>query len=673
MKIRLLLLSLSLSLLALGAGAAPAYMDAKSSFPATPQGEAPLQQTYLQSSQDEAFLRLVKARNSKTLTPDLQTELLGELQNYQLADYAYAWNLLDAAKDAPDDPVLMEQAYEFLRTHQGEYIAERLGTDLARIVAKAGDAESFNRLYAPLQWNKTEPDIAAWHLAFGLQNGENKTDDALRLLQGGRLAKSSAAEKALTESLLAKSPESIWPVAAFLLQRRHLTTASALLNDYSGLDSETISSALHNPEQWLDATAQSPDNKQLRVLAALALIRSSTERASEKISQMQDTFEPAELALLHTFLGYRCAMAFDLEEANRNFRNARADQALPWLHQPIAVAEWRARSALSQKDWGNLQRTIAAMPEEKKSEDGWQYWLARALKEQGAPGKATEILRPLAQKHNYYAKLACDALGLAYPGDTLPEKRLTDEDLKQWMQHPAIIRAVLLRRLHLYSMAAREWNWALKDVSKPQLLGAAEYARRVGLTDRMINTSRRLPAPVFISELTFPTPSKDAILRIEQDSGIPAAWIYGITRQESRFMTTVTSGAGARGLMQLLPATARWTAKRYQLDTSADLNDPVANFTLGAFYLKYLDERFSGQKALATAGYNAGPGRPASWRNKFSEPIEGAIFAELIPFQETREYVKAVLNNTAEYQRILHPKKKRLTVTRLLGTVSPSY
>ena len=133
MKIRLLLLSLSLSLLALGAGAAPAYMDAKSSFPATPQGEAPLQQTYLQSSQDEAFLRLVKARNSKTLTPDLQTELLGELQNYQLADYAYAWNLLDAAKDAPDDPVLMEQAYEFLRTHQGEYIAERLGTDLARI------------------------------------------------------------------------------------------------------------------------------------------------------------------------------------------------------------------------------------------------------------------------------------------------------------------------------------------------------------------------------------------------------------------------------------------------------------------------------------------------------------------------------------------------------------
>ena len=668
-----LLLALSISLLTLGAGAAPAYLDSAGAFSATSLGGDLLQQSFPRTQQDEAFLRLIKARSGKTLTPELQTELLDELRNYVLSDYAYAWNLLDAVKESPDDPVLIEQSFEFLQAHQGEYIAERLGTDLARVIAKTGNKELFERLYAPLQWNKTEPDIEAWHLAFALQNGEDRVRDSLALLQGGRLAKSEAAEKTLTQRLLERSPEAVWPVAAFLIQRKRLSSASSVLADYSGLGAETIAAALRNPEHWLDGdSAQETENKPLRVLSFLALTRLSPDKASARLEAMPGIFDKADLALLRTFLGYRYAMAFDLAEANRHFRNVPPDQDLAWIHQPDAVAEWRTRSALSQKDWDNVRQTILAMRQVKQSEDCWQYWLARATKEQGETGKAGEILRPLSKKHNYYAKLACDALGVGYAGDALPDKRLTEEEVRQWMQHPGIIRAILLRRLNLYSMAAREWNWALKDAAKPQLLGAAEYARRIGLADRMINTSRRLPSPVFISILSFPTPSKDAVMRIERSSGIPAAWIYGITRQESRFMPTVASGAGARGLMQLLPATARWTAKRYDLDSGFDLDDPVANFTLGAFYLKYLDERFAGQKALATAGYNAGPGRPASWRNKISGPIEGAIFAELIPFQETREYVKAVLSNTAEYQRILHPERKRLTVTRLLGTVSPS-
>ena len=121
--------------------------------------------------------------------------------------------------------------------------------------------------------------------------------------------------------------------------------------------------------------------------------------------------------------------------------------------------------------------------------------------------------------------------------------------------------------------------------------------------------------------------------------------------------------------MQLMPATARWTAKRYGVgDGNPDLSDPLTNMKLGAYYLKYLDDRFDGQKTLATAGYNAGPGRSITWRRNLSASQDGAIFAELIPFSETRTYVKNVLNNTAEYARILG---KPVRLTELLGTITP--
>src|SRR5690606_39139001 len=116
--------------------------------------------------------------------------------------------------------------------------------------------------------------------------------------------------------------------------------------------------------------------------------------------------------------------------------------------------------------------------------------------------------------------------------------------------------------------------------------------------------------------------------------GLDPAWVYGLIRQESRFIMTARSGVGASGLMQLMPATARWVAKRIGMVDfkPAHVNDFDVNTTLGTHYLNIVLQDLGGSQLLASAGYNAGPRRPRNWRATYASPVEGAIFAETIPF-----------------------------------------
>ena len=202
-----------------------------------------------------------------------------------------------------------------------------------------------------------------------------------------------------------------------------------------------------------------------------------------------------------------------------------------------------------------------------------------------------------------------------------------------------------------------------------ELLAAAEFACEKEVWDRCINTSERTRGEVDWNQ-RFPMPFRDAVVKRSREIGLDPAYVYGLIRQESRFIMDARSGVGASGLMQIMPATARWTAKKIGLTgfTLDQLNDRDTNIAIGTGYLKLLVDDFEGALPLAAAGYNAGPGRPRNWRNG-PAVLEGAAWAENIPFNETRDYVKKVLANTTSYAAILSGQPQSLKAR--MGNVGP--
>ncbi|MEO8102456.1 MAG: lytic transglycosylase domain-containing protein, partial [Betaproteobacteria bacterium] len=211
----------------------------------------------------------------------------------------------------------------------------------------------------------------------------------------------------------------------------------------------------------------------------------------------------------------------------------------------------------------------------------------------------------------------------------------------------------------------REWQFAIRDMNDQQLLSAAELARAASVPDRAISTAERTMLLHDFSQ-RFPMPYRHDLQAQAKVQGLDASWVYGLIRQESRFMADAKSRVGAAGLMQLMPATARWAAKQVGMSAFSPgrVADIPVNLALGSYYLKHVLDDL-GHPVLATAGYNAGPGRARRWRA--DQALEGAIYAESIPFTETRDYVKKVMANAWFYAH--QAGAANISLKRMLGTV----
>jgi soluble lytic murein transglycosylase len=223
--------------------------------------------------------------------------------------------------------------------------------------------------------------------------------------------------------------------------------------------------------------------------------------------------------------------------------------------------------------------------------------------------------------------------------------------------------------LGLRNEGVREWNFSLRGMDDRALLAAAKLACDREVWDRCINTSDRTRNEVDLAQ-RFPTPFRDEVLAAARGIGLDPAYVYGLIRQESRFVMDARSGVGASGLMQLMPATARWTARKIGLDYRAEMiTDRDVNLKLGTSYLKLVLDDFEGSAALAAAAYNAGPSRPRRWRE--GAPVEPAAWAESIPFNETRDYVKKVLSNATLYGALLPTAAPPALKPRLGAPIGP--
>ena len=250
---------------------------------------------------------------------------------------------------------------------------------------------------------------------------------------------------------------------------------------------------------------------------------------------------------------------------------------------------------------------------------------------------------------------------------------LTPAEREAAQRDPGLQRALHAIVIGLRSDGVREWNYTT-NLARPgglperELLAAAQLACEREVWDRCINTSERTRTE-FDVEQRYPTPMRDSVVRRAREINLDPAFVYGLIRQESRFVMDARSHVGASGLMQVMPATARWTARKIGMTsfTPEQINQRDVNIAIGTGYLKLVLDNFEGSMPLAAAAYNAGPSRSRKWRQ--GPTLEGAMWAENVPFHETRDYVKKVLSNATNYAAVITGEPQSLKAR--LGMVGP--
>lgn len=309
-------------------------------------------------------------------------------------------------------------------------------------------------------------------------------------------------------------------------------------------------------------------------------------------------------------------------------------------------------SAIGDKDWESALSWLNSLNSNERNSERWHYWRARALEEMGRLDEARSLYLQITDSRSYYSFLAADRIGDRYQMTHRPINTPAAELTK--LQHiPAVARASELYQLKRIVDARREWHFAIQQMDKKQLLTAAQLVNKWGWHDRSIITLA-LAKHWDDLELRFPLAHKTYIEKQAKHEKINPAWAFAVIRQESAFATDARSSAGALGLMQLMPRTARQVARslRIKRPNQRDLLKSNINIKLGIRYLRKLQERFNGNSILATASYNAGPWRVKSWLPK-EEAQSADLWVENVPFTETRKYLKRVLTYTIIYEQRL--------------------
>jgi soluble lytic murein transglycosylase len=557
-------------------------------------------------------------------------------------------------------------ARAFLERHSGTLAADLLRRDWMLALGRRADWQLFDEQYP--QWqlrDEISPDCYAQlsrlsRLAPGQPLSATARKAVNDLLMRPEILTRACAD--LFESLAAAGmlkPQEIRSRFLFALEANatsDIRFAASLLG--AALNEKGLEQALRRPAVAL----KTPQSRDLLLIAIIRLARTDADaaalhlrRAGNDLSAEDRRFAWSQVAAA----GMR-RLAPDSHAWAREALGARAsDQTKGWL----------ARAALRQQDWDMVRTIILSMSDEERSDATWIYWLGRARKAQGHPREAEKLLASLTSRHDFYGKLANEELDRQL---TVPSRPMLPPpaSVAAFDDNPGVARALAFYSLGMRFEGNREWNFQMRNRSDDELRAAAHWAMQRKLLDRAINTDERIASNADFT-LRFPTPFSEQLIPITREHDVDAAWVYGLIRQESRFIMDARSQVGASGLMQIMPATARWIAKKMgrREFNMRELNDLQTNLEFGTFYLKQALTDLDGSAVLASAGYNAGPGRARNWRNALSAPLEGAIFAEIIPFTETRGYVKNVLSNATDYAGIFSGKPQSLKAR--LGTIEP--
>ena len=580
-----------------------------------------------------------------------------QLGNHELAPYAENYRLR-MWMDKGDPSGLRD----FLQRNDGSYVAEKLRADWIRWLGKRStwnevDAE-FPKLLAP------EPDVTCYSLQARLARGDqNVLAEADKHWQ--TMLEPPEACRPIIEALVSNQrvdAEEVWARARRQLEMNRPGAAKTTLNylplsqmpDSRALDS-AISSAMsylvRQPANWNSSRA----GRELAAIAIQRIAANDPRQAADELEKIKRSLHDSERQWAWSQIALQGAKKH-LSETVGWYANAGKAPLSDDGYQ------WKVRAALRAQEWGVVRDTVQAMPPALAALPEWTYWLGRALKAGGRTTDADALFEKIAGQPNFYGNLADEELDRKVLPPPKAKATTTDEE-RAARDNPSIRRALAFFRLDLRTEAVKEWNWSLRGMDDRELLAAANLAKRNQIWDRAINTADRTKNEHDYT-LRFLAPYGDNVRPAAQNQSLDDAWVYGLMRQESRFITAAKSNVGAAGLMQLMPATAKWVANKIGLRgfTQSQVHDAQTNVLLGTSYMRLVMENLDNHPVLASAAYNAGPGRAKKWRA--DRPLEGAIYAETIPFSETRDYVKKVMSNAVYYSAIFNGKADSLK-TRL--------
>ena len=647
----------------------------------------PLDDALLLPHPDALDYVFLEARNafSQGRLSDLE-EILPLLSGHELSAYPELWRLILLLKAQPDDPAVNLEFEHFFALHRDEYIAENALHEYLKIEAERLSAESFLKLYSQLVWNQDDPDLRAWNAIHRLESaaGKNAREEELsaaKLLyrDSGSLAKESY--QRLGDAIAGEDRSWLWTRVVVLLQKSG--TGKEIKRVLAELPRPELPASirelheiLDRPNAWLRRQKKLERvPARLAVFASLRLSRTDPAAAARLAEAAVDPKAGSFWkSLVWSRIGFTAMSRLD-PRALGWFARAGSDLSrMPYaVSSPEQLKAWRARAELRAGNWYSLGKAIDAMNEASRSEEVWTYWKGRSYAARGLSDLARTEYEKIANRITFYGKLSADALGRPYAFSHPPKEMPKASEIAQWGKNPSIRRAEVLYRMQLYREGHREWNWAMRGISPYESIALAAYARQERLVHRMINTSMKSGTALVVVEQRFPRPHAELIERVSNAQELPSSWVYGLIRQESRFIPAVSSSVGARGLMQLMPGTASWTARQLGIehyDEGRTLTELEMNLVLGSAYLHMLYADSGESFILATAAYNAGPRRARIWRNTLSDAMEAAVFIETIPYFETREYVKNVLANMQTYSMLTGEPIKNFT--GFLGKVTPS-
>lgn len=328
------------------------------------------------------------------------------------------------------------------------------------------------------------------------------------------------------------------------------------------------------------------------------------------------------------------------------------DTALVRLKDPELV-ELRARLAIWEQDWRGLEGWVKRMPMGLQKEDRWRYWMARSLEKQGRQKPARDLYLETASLRGFYGFMAAQRTGVPYRMKNQSVAQKVPDWQSASRRWPFLLRVRELLAMNEITAARSEWIHNMDRNSVAQRLEFGHIALNQGWHELAILSSIRAEAWDAL-DLRFPLPLKRTFSQMAQERTMNTSLLYAISRQESALYPLAQSPVGARGLMQLMPATARETAGKLGVPyrNEQQLFDPAMNIRLGSAYLKRLLDVYDGNRIPAAAAYNAGPGRVKRWREQSdNKPMD--VWVESIPYRETRNYVQNVLSFDLIYQHKL--------------------
>lgn len=310
------------------------------------------------------------------------------------------------------------------------------------------------------------------------------------------------------------------------------------------------------------------------------------------------------------------------------------------------ISQWRIADVLRKQDWPKIEIELKSFPLSQQQTSQWKYWYARSLMESNKPDEGIKILQSLAETRHYYGFLAASVINVPINYQNKPIS-ISEAERSGVFKHLAGKRAFELFHLKRFHHARIEWNFWMSKLNNREKLVAAKLANEIGWYDRAIFALSQVGYLDDV-DLRFPLAFNDEITLHASKYAISPAWAFAITRRESSFMSDANSPVGAKGLMQVMPATAKQLTRRKRISNSYLFNSEK-NINLGTKYLKKLLDKHRGNQVLATAAYNAGPYRVGRWL-KSADNLPADIWIETIPFHETREYVKSVMAYEQIYQ-----------------------